>query len=129
MNLTNQIHATKEQLKALNNYPADTPVVMVNILKFKEKSGNGDESGKAAYARYSKNVFPLVAKNGGKLVWKGEVMNIVIGDSNNAPDTILLVEYPSVQAFFNMATSEEYAAVANDRVIALEYGGLFATKA
>ena len=129
MNLTDHVLATKEQFKDLINYPADTPVVMVNILKFKEKSGIGDESGRAAYKRYMKNVSPLLQAAGGKLVWKGEVANMVIGNSENVPDTILLVEYPSVQHFMNMATSEEYAAIANDRIIALEYGGLIATKA
>jgi uncharacterized protein (DUF1330 family) len=128
MNLTNHVLASKEQIKDLMNYPADTPVVMVNILKFKAKSGNGDETGKEAYSRYMKNVTPLLQKNGGQLIWKGDVKNMIIGDSETIPDSIFLVQYPSVQHFLNMATSKTYAAIAHDRIIALEYGGLIATK-
>lgn len=129
MNLLNHLIPSSEQIKALMDYPPNTPVVMVNILKYKAKSGKGDESGRDAYKRYMKNVLPFLAAAGGKVVWKGEVQHMVIGDSENAPDTILLVEYPSVQHFLGMATSEEYLKIAGDRKIALEYGGLIMTSA
>jgi len=36
MNLTNQVMGTKEAfMDFIQNYPSDTPVVMLNILKFK----------------------------------------------------------------------------------------------
>lgn len=128
MQLSNHVLATKEQFKELMNYPPNTPVVMVNILRFKELSGNGAETGREAYARYMKNVSPLLAENGGKLIWKGEVKHMVVGGTENPPHTIFLVQYPSVQHFINMATSKEYATISHDREIALEYGGLIAAK-
>ena len=55
MQLTNQILANGETIKAfIKNYPADTPVVMVNILRFKDKTGNGEETGRESYAKYMK---------------------------------------------------------------------------
>ncbi len=129
MNLNNHVIPSSEQIAALMNYPADTPIVMVNILKYKSKTDKGDETGRAAYQRYMKNVFPHLLAVGGKVIWSGEVQNMVIGSSENAPDTILLVEYPSVQHFLKMATDEEYLKVAGDRKIALEYGGLIMAKA
>ena len=123
-----QIHTTPEQLAALMTFPADTPVVMVNILKYKARTGQGEETGADAYARYMRNVAPVLAAAGGKLIWKGAVHTTVIGESEGQPDTVLLVEYPSVQHFLGMATSPAYRAVADDRAIALEYGGLLATK-
>ena len=123
MQLSNQILSTGEQIKALvTSYPPDTPVVMVNILKFKEGTGL------ASYAKYSKAVAPLLAANGGKLVFKGDAKNVVIGSTDSPPDMILLVQYPSIQHFLAMAQSKEYAAISHLREEALEYGGLIATQ-
>jgi uncharacterized protein (DUF1330 family) len=125
MHLT-QVHPSQEQLAELMAYPKNTPVVMVNILKFKARTGNGDETGQEAYARYFKNVQPFVAKANAKLIWKGGVATTVIGDSKNQPDILFLVEYPSVDHFLGMVTDAEYQKVAKDRAVALEYGGLIA---
>jgi len=123
--LTNQIHPTPEQLAQLQTYPKNTPVVMVNILKFKAKTETG-ETGQEAYARYFKNAGPFVAKSGAKLVWKGRVHNSLIGNADNQPQVIFLVEYPSVDHFLAMAGNPEYQKIATDRSMALEYGGLIA---
>lgn len=53
MQLTNQLHPTPEQFKVLvANYPKDQRVVMINILRYKDKTGNDAETGEMAYARY-----------------------------------------------------------------------------
>ncbi len=128
MHLKDQVTPQREDFFAFaNDYPADTPVVMINILKFKDKSGKGEESGREAYGRYSKNVAPLLAKVGGKVLWAGNVNQTVIGDTADQPDTVLIVQYPSKQAFISMSTSNEYRAISEDREIALEYGGLLAS--
>ena len=125
MQLT-QIRPSDEQMTKLMAYPKDTPLVMVNIIKFKETTENGNETGQEAYARYFKNVQPFVAKAKATLIWKGAVATTVIGDSKDQPNMIFLVEYPSVNHFLEMVSNPEYQKVANDRTIALEYGGLIA---
>ncbi|MGB1252042.1 MAG: DUF1330 domain-containing protein [Candidatus Promineifilaceae bacterium] len=128
MYLTNQITPTREQfIDFMKNYPADEPVVMVNILKFKAKSDTGNESGAAAYARYGRNVAPLLKGVGGRVLWSGKVNATVIGDSENQPDMVMIVEYPSAAKFVEMSTSEAYRAVAHDRELSLTYGGLLAS--
>lgn len=127
MQLT-QVAASQEQIAQLMKYPRDTPIVMTNIIKFKVITENGDETGQQAYMRYFKNVQPFIATANAKLIWKGTVASTVIGDSNDQPDMILIVEYPSVDHFLQMATNPEYQKVAIDRTIALEYGGLIACK-
>jgi len=127
MNLT-QVTPTPEQMNQLMAYPKDTPIVMVNIIKFKQLTENGTETGQEAYARYFKNVQPFVAKSMAKLIWRGEVSSTIIGDSENEPHMILLVEYPSVNHFLSMVSNPDYQKVAQDRTIALEYGGLIACK-
>lgn len=128
MNLTNQVTPTREQfIDFIKNYPADEPVVMVNILKCKAQSGTGDESGAAAYARYGRNVAPLLKAIGGRVLWTGKVNMTVIGDSEEQPDMVLIVEYPSAAKFVEMSTSEAYRAIAHDRELSLTYGGLLAS--
>ena len=127
MHLT-QIKSSEEQMAQLMAYPKDTPLTMINILKFKEKTENGNETGKAAYGRYFKNVQPLVAESQAKLIWKGAVASTVVGDSESQPDLIYLVEYPSVTHFLKLVSNPEYQKVAKDRTIALEFGGLIACK-
>jgi uncharacterized protein (DUF1330 family) len=128
MNLSNQIHPTREQFNDLvQNHPKDEPVVMINILRFKEKTGNGAETGVEAYERYGQNVIPFLKKVGGKLIWRGRVNNTLIGDSNGQPHIVLLVEYPSIQKFIEMSTDPEYLKITKDRTISLEYGGLMAS--
>ena len=127
MHLTNQVNPTKEQFEELQNYPADTPVAMLNLVKYKGKTDVGDESGKEAYARYSKNVVPMLKAVGGKVLYMGTVAQTFIGDADNQADLILLVQYPNVQAFFSMITNPTYLEISKDRKIALQYGGLLAT--
>ena len=123
--ITNQIGPTDIQLAQLKSYPENTPLVMLNVLKFKAKTST-NETGQEAYARYFKNAQPFVAKSGAKLIWKGRVFSTVIGDSKNQPQLTFLVEYPSVAHFFKMISNPEYQKIAVDRGLALEYGGLIA---
>jgi len=125
MHLT-QVKPTPEQMAQIMAYPKNTPIVMINIIKFKEKTEKSNETGKEAYARYFKNAQSFVAKSHAKLIWKGAVATTVIGDTENQPDMVFLVEYPSIDHFLNMIADPAYQAIANDRTIALEYGGLIA---
>lgn len=128
MNLTNHITPKREEFFTfMHDYPADIPVAMVNILKFKAKSGKGDETGQEAYLRYSKNMEPLLKKAQAKVLWAGKVNQTLIGDTHGQPDMIFIVEYPNKKAFTDMSTSTEYKVIGQDREIALEYGGLLAS--
>jgi len=124
-----QVKPTDQQMAQLMAYPKDTPLVMINIIKFKAKTESSNETGKKAYARYFKNAQPFVAQSNAKLIWKGAVATTVIGDLENQPDMIFLVEYPSVDHFIKMVSDPEYQKIANDRTIALKYGGLIACQA
>ncbi len=128
MELTNQIHPTPKQIKTLiKEYPKGQSVVMINILRYKAKTGNGAETGEAAYARYGQNVLPFMKKVGARLLWRGDVKHTVIGVANNQPHVVLLVEYPSVEKFIEMTSNPDYLKAAADRTLGLEYGGLMAS--
>jgi len=59
------ISPTQAQVDAMTAGPADTPFVMVNLLKFKTITETG-EPGKAAYRRYAQNTAPHLSKAGGR---------------------------------------------------------------
>lgn len=125
--LKDHILPSEQQIKQLMSAPDNTPLVMVNILRFKTLTGNGEETGAIAYQRYSKNVHPLLQQAGGRVLWQGTVQQTIIGDDAQSPHMFLLVEYPSRQHFLDFIMSEDYRHISSDRTIALEYGGLYAT--
>ena len=100
----------------LRSLPDTGPVVMVNLVRFRELSLDGDGSGWDAYSRYSKGDMPLLKKVGGTLIWAGTVEGASLGNFDNAKwNWVVLAFYPSRAAFLEMMTSPEYAVINADR--------------
>ena len=115
---------TAEQLTALTSRPADAPVLMVNLLKF-ETTG-----GLESYQRYAREVASHLDRVGATVRYAGTAPGVVIGDGERPWwDAILVVEYPTPQAFIDMVTTPDYANVHQHRAAALERGDLIATSA
>jgi len=123
------IYPTPEQIQALLAGPADQPVVMVNLLRFKPTADAGDEerSGEEAYRRYADAMQRFVESQGGRFVWVGRVDSVVIGDSDAHFDMIGLVEYPSRQKFLEIAQSDYVREIGAHRAAGLESQWLIAT--
>lgn len=100
----------------VRSLPDTGPVVMVNLVRFRERSLDGNGSGWDAYSRYSKRDMPLLKKVGGTVIWAGTVEGASLGDLGNGRwDWVVLAHYPSRAAFLEMMTSPEYAAINVDR--------------
>lgn len=85
------------------------PVVMVNLMRFRERSLDGDGSGWDAYLRYSALTVPMIKARGGTLLWTGDAKAVALGrQDGNQWDYLALVYYPSVAAFIDMMTSADY---------------------
>ncbi|MBR0970404.1 MULTISPECIES: DUF1330 domain-containing protein [Bradyrhizobium] len=85
------------------------PVVMLNLMRFHERSRDGDGSGWEAYLRYSAITVPMIKARGGTLLWTGDAKTVALGPQDgNDWDFVALVSYPSVAAFLDMMTSEAY---------------------
>ena len=85
------------------------PVVMVNLMRFRERSLDGDGSGWDAYLRYSALTVPMIKARGGTLLWTGDAKAVALGrQDGNQWDYLALVYYPDVAAFIDMMTSEYY---------------------
>lgn len=116
------LEPTVEQFAALAARPADAPVVMVNLLKFTP------EGGLESYLHYGREVAPHLERVGATLRYAGGAPSVVIGDGERPWwDVILIVEYPTPQAFIDMVTTQEYAKVHEHRAAGLDRGDLIAT--
>jgi uncharacterized protein (DUF1330 family) len=111
-----------DQIAALLGSQESGPVVMVNLLKFKDRADVPDAgmSGKDAYAKYADAMVALVQENGGRLIWSGRVTGMVIGMSDVPFDMVALVEYPSRQAFVQLVRDARVQQIGVHRAAGLE---------
>jgi uncharacterized protein (DUF1330 family) len=115
---------TAAQAELLAQFPQDQPLTMINLLLFKEPDGA------AHYARYAREVQPHLERVGATPIYAGTAGALVIGESLRPWwDAIIVVRYPTRQAFVDMATGEGYAEVHEHRAAALERTELIATSA
>jgi hypothetical protein len=70
------------ELDALRNCPKEGPVYMVNLVKYREKSMDGDGSGRDAYMRYGAVVSPKLETLGAVVIWMGSVARQVHRDGD-----------------------------------------------
>ena len=96
-------------VRGLEALDQQAPVVMVNLMRFRERSLDGDGSGWDAYLRYSALTVPMIKARGGTLLWTGDAKAVALGrQDGNQWDYLALVYYPSVAAFIDMMTSADY---------------------
>src|SRR5439155_10246683 len=122
------IHPTTKQIESLMARPADQPVVMVNLLRFKPRADAPDEgiSGEEAYRRYAEPMRTFVESRGGRFLWVGRVDSQVIGSGGEGFHMIGLVEYPSREAFLAIATDPHVQEIGIHRAAGLESQWLIA---
>ena len=96
-------------VKGLQALDPQAPVVMVNLMRFRERSLDGNGSGRDAYLRYSALTVPMIKARGGTLLWTGDAKAIALGpEVGNQWDYLALVYYPTVVAFMDMMKSDDY---------------------
>jgi uncharacterized protein (DUF1330 family) len=114
------------------SYPVDTPVIMLNLLKFRDQAnyppGQGGKpcSGAEAFMRYGQAVAPMIKACGGEQLWQGRQATMLIGPQDKQWHLTVLVKYPSARAFIDMVSSPAYKQIADHRNAALEDSRLIA---
>jgi uncharacterized protein (DUF1330 family) len=122
----NEVYPSGEaQLQAMREAGPAGPIVMVNLLKFKDRAGYEDGrastlSGREAYDIYGREVTKLVAGVGGRVLFSAEVTFLMLGQAHPLWDRVVLAEYPKRAALVRMAMSEAYQAIAPHRAAGLE---------
>ena len=127
------LYPTREQIETLIAHPSEEPVVMVNLLCFKQQADqDGDEtlsglSGFESYNRYAEPMQELVEAQGGRFLWIGRVDSQVIGGGAGEVQVVALVEYPSRKKFVEIATSPAVQKIGTFRAAGLAGQWLLAT--
>jgi uncharacterized protein (DUF1330 family) len=122
-------YPTPEQIQELLAGPADTPVVMLNLLRFKPRADAPDAglSGVEAYRLYGEPMRRIVEERGGRFLWMGRVDSFVIGASDVGFDAVALMEYPSRRAFVEIVNDPRVREIGAHRAAGLEGQWLIAT--
>lgn len=122
------IQPTPEQIDAFRRDAGDRPVVMLNLLRFRDTadySGSPElapaepTSGASAYRCYEERVAPLLSAFGGELVFAGHAAPPLIGPADDDWDVVLLVRYPDADTFLRLTSDADYLAVVGHRTAAL----------
>lgn len=118
-----------EALEAMNGGDPDEPVVMLNLLRYRDvaQSGHGMDglSGREAYGVYGQRFEALHPRFGGEPIWMGRAGRTVIGGEDW--DVAILVRYPTRRQFVEMIRDPDYQAIAPIRAAALADSRLIET--
>lgn len=114
--------------------PENTPIVMLNLLRYRTQADYGDRLGIAACSgreaftgRYAAAFAQIAGEGNSQIIWLGAVVASLIGSANETWDDIALVEYPSFAAFRRIVEDPRYkteaefhreAALLDSRLIA-----------
>lgn len=120
MEVVNKVTPNEAQMKGFMESGHDSPIYMLNLIKFKEMAEYPDGretnlTGAEAYGIYSKEVVGHLAKVGGALVFSARIERLMLGEVEELWDTAAIAMYPSRKAMMEMMMSPEYQASAVHR--------------
>ena len=113
MRVKNAVIPNEEQMAGFLEGDTETPIKMVNLLKFKDKADYKDGrqtslSGKEAYQIYVDEVQGHLEKVGGQSIFFGEVESLMLGEVEELWDWVAIAKYPSRKAMLEMVMDSEY---------------------
>ena len=113
MEVKNHLRPNKAQMDEFLEGDIESPISMVNLLKFKEKAEYGDGrdtnlSGKEAYMIYGMEVREHLKKVGGEVVFGGEISRLMLGEVEDLWDNVAVARYPSRTAMLEMMMDPDY---------------------
>ena len=100
----------------LKHFLADDPggpVVMLNLLRFKE-------DGRSGYEDYARRIQPFLENIGARVLFVGDLSTVLVAPEDHDWDAVLIVRYPSRQAFSSMVADPNYQEITGLRTEALE---------
>lgn len=115
------IETTPEQFKAFRTADPDEPLLMLNLLKFKDKAeyADGEDdapcSGKEAYGRYMAATEKFIGEVGAEVVMRAKPRRSVIAPEGEDWDLMFVVKYPNRAAMLKMLGNEEYRSISRHR--------------
>ncbi len=120
--MAEQVIPSTDPRELLAGLAPDEPVVMINLLQFKQPDGVEH------YKLYARGVVVHLEGVGGRVLYSGGARAFVIGEGERPWwDAILVVEYPTPAAFLKMVADPAYLEVHKHREAALDRAELIAT--
>ena len=125
MKVENKVNPNEEQMAGFLEGDVDSPIEMVNLLKFKDKAEyedgrDTDLSGEEAYAIYGLEVIEHVKKAGGEPIFFGKVERLMLGEVEELWDMVAIAKYPSRKAMLKMISDPDYIESSKHRSAGLK---------
>ena len=113
MKVENKVKPNDEQMAGFLEGDIDSPIEMVNLLKFKDKAEYEDGritelSGEEAYSIYGMEVQEHLKKVGGESIFFGTVERLMLGEVEELWDWVAIAKYPSRKAMLEMMLYPDY---------------------
>ncbi|MFC6198665.1 DUF1330 domain-containing protein [Ponticaulis profundi] len=124
-----------EQMRAFAKDSHDGPIVMLNLLKFRETADYQPDdpeygesiSGEAAYDRYGRELMTFASDDMGvETLYAGDAERFMIGQGDW--DRVLLVRYPSREHMLKMLSDPRYTKAHRHRDAGLLHQDLIETR-
>ena len=134
--MSQYIDPDRAQFEAFKALPRDTPLNMLNLVRFNDLANYpGDHelardglTGAEAYALYGKHTAPILARVGGSIIWRGTFECMLIGPGEETWDAMFIAEYPDAGAFLAMVTDPDYRKAVVHRQAAVKTSRLIRTQ-
>ncbi len=110
------VDPTRAQFEAFKTLDRDNPIEMLNLVRVRDRAAYPEGhvlhgaglTGGAAYAEYGRDSAPVLARVGGRVLWRGRFETMLIGPDGDYWDHAFIARYPSAHAFLAMVTDPEY---------------------
>ncbi len=125
MEVKNALVPNDEQMKGFMEGDIDTPIYMVNLLKFRDKAEYEDAretnlTGQEAYLIYGQEVQKHLKKVGAEPIFSGRVERLMLGEVGELWDVIAIAKYPSRKAMMEMIMDADYRESEKHRAAGLK---------
>ncbi len=121
------VDPTREAFDAFKALPRDTPLNMLNLVRFRdlaaypdghENAGKG-WSGERAYEEYGKTSGQIFQRVGGSIMWRGAFETVLTGPADEHWNAAFIAFYPNAGAFLEMVTDPAYRLAVVNRQAAV----------
>jgi uncharacterized protein (DUF1330 family) len=132
--MTDHVNPTTAALAALAATGDDTPVVMLNLNRYRDRAeyppgtADADVSGAEAYLRYGAVAIQAIDATGGRILWSTDAAEVLIGCDHERYDEVVAVWYPSRAAFLGLTAHAGYVDALVHRDAALEQATVIVTR-
>ncbi|UOY07151.1 hypothetical protein L0P88_01045 [Muricauda sp. SCSIO 64092] len=112
------LKANPDEFQKFKNATANAPVVMLNLLRYKEIVMETGETGKEAYTAYLNAAAPFFKNVNAKVLFFGTPKHMLIGPTDEELwHAVLIVEYNAFSDFMGMAGAEGYPSHLRERAL------------